>query len=233
MTGFRPRRLTPLVLASLVSFGCSDSSGPNGSLDAQMRYVNAINNTVGVVEIGLEGGPTSELLFKGESVYADAAPSFRIAFAADQEGTLRSSEVFLSARTHYTIAFVGRADIRLVSVIFLADDPGGEPDQGRTFVRIAQGGLQVGDVDVYLLEPGDEVDGSPDVAGLDWLDVTLYGDFASGELDLVLTKVAEPDSVLFESGPISIPSASTRTLLVIDGSAAVDAIDLIVLNDDD
>lgn len=233
MTGFRPSRWTPLVLISLLSYGCSDSSGPNGSLDAQIRYVNGINNTVGVVEIGLEGGPSSELAFKGESVYANAAPSFRIAFASDQEGTLRSSEVFLSAGTHYTIAFVGRADIRLVSGIFLADDPGGEPDQGRAFVRIVQGGLQAGEVDVYLLEPGDEVDGSPDVSGLNWLDVTLYGDFASGDLELVLTRVAEPESVLFESGAITIPSASTRTLLVVDGTAAVDAIDLIVLKDDD
>jgi hypothetical protein len=198
-----------------------------------MRYVNAINNTVGVVEIGLDGGPISELVFKGESVYANAAPAFRIAYAADQEGTLRSSEIFLSAGTHYTMAFVGRADINLVSGIFLADDPGGEPDEGRAFVRVVQGGLQVGDVDVYLLEPGDEVDGSPDVSGLNWLDVTLYGEFASGDLEMVLTMVAEPDSVLFESGPISIPSASTRSLLVIDGSEAVDAIDLIVLNDDD
>ena len=86
---------------------------------------------------------------------------------------------------------------------------------------------------MYLLEPGDEVDGSPDVSGLNWLDVTLYGDFASGDLELVLTRVAEPDSVLFESGALTIPSASTRTLLVVDGTAAVDAIDLIVLNDDD
>ena len=232
MTGFRPSRLTPLILASLLSYGCSDSSGPNGSLDAQMRYVNAINNPVGTVEIGLEGGPSSELAFKGESVYEGAAPSFRIAFAADQEGTLRTSEIFLSSGTHYTMAFVGRADIRLVSGIFLADDPGGEPDEDRAFVRVAQGGLQAGDVDVYLLEQGDEVDGSPDVSGLNWLDVTLYGEFASGDLEMVLTRVADPDSVVFESGPLAIPSGSIRTLLIIDGTAAPEAIDLIVLDDD-
>lgn len=232
MTGFRPGRLTALILVSLLSYGCSDSSGPNGSLDAQVRYVNAINNTVGTVEIGLEGGPSSELAFKGESRYASAAPSFRIAFAADQDGTLRTSEVFLSSGTHYTMVFVGRADIRLVSGIFLADDPGGEPEEDRALVRVVQGGLQAGDVDVYLLEQGDEVDGSPDVSGLNWLDVTLYGDFASGDLELVLTRVANPDSVVFESGPLTIPSGSTRTLLIVDGTAAPEAIDLIVLDDD-
>jgi len=231
MRGFRPGRLLPLFLATLIMNGCSDSSGPNGSLDAQMRYVNGINNTAGTVEIGVEGGPSSELAFKGQSAYQTAAPAFRIAFASDDSGILRTGEVFLSAGTHYTMVFVGRADISLVSGIFLADDPG-EPDEDRVFVRVVQGGLQVGDVDVYLLEPGDEVDGSPSVADLNWLDVTLYGEIASGEVSLVLTKVAEPDSVLFESGPFTIPSRSIRTLLVIDGSEAVDQIDLIVLDDD-
>jgi hypothetical protein len=231
MRGFRPGRLLPLFLATLIMNGCSDSSGPNGSLDAQMRYVNGINSTVGPVEIGVEGGPSSELAFKGESSYQTATPAVRIAFASDDSGILRTGEIFLSAGTHYTMVFVGHADIGLVSGIFLADDPG-EPDEDRAFVRVVQGGLQVGAVDVYLLGPGDEVDGSPSVAGLTWLDVTLYGEFASGEVSLVLTKVAEPDSVKFESGPFIIPSGSIRTLLVVDGSEAVDPIDLIVLDDD-
>ena len=231
MRGFRPGRLLPLFLATLIMNGCSDSSGPNGSLDAQMRYVNGINNTAGTVEIGVEGGPSSELAFKSQSAYQTAAPAFRIAFASDDSGILRTGEIFLSAGTHYTMVFVGHADIGLVSGIFLADDPG-EPDEDRAFVRVVQGGLQVGDVDVYLLEPGDEVDGSPSVAGLSWLDVTLYGEIASGEVSLVLTKVAEPDSVKFESGPFTIPSGSIRTLLVVDGSEALDQINLIVLDDD-
>ena len=197
-----------------------------------MRYVNAINNTVGTVEIGLEGGPSSELVFKGESVYAPAAPSVRTAFASDEEGTLRTSEIFLSAATHYTMVFVGHANIPLVRGIFLADDPG-EPAENTALVRIVQGGLQVGDVDVYLLERGDEVDGSPAVAGLKWRDVTLYGEISSGEVSLVLTKVTEPDSVVFESGALAIPPGSTRTFLVIDGKTGLDGTtDLIVLDDD-
>jgi hypothetical protein len=196
-----------------------------------MRYVNAINNTVGTVEIGLEGGPSSELEFGGQSVYQTATPGFRFAFASDETGTLRTGEVFLSAGTHYTMAFVGHADIRLVSGIFLSDDPG-EPDTDRAFIRVVQGGLQVGLVDVYLLEEGDEVDGTPTAEAMDWLDITLYGEFASGEVTLVLTQVAEPDSVVFDSGPLTIPSASVRTLMVIDGAEAVDAIDLLVLDDD-
>jgi hypothetical protein len=233
MTGFRPGWLTALLLLSLFSYGCSDSSGPNGALDAEIRFVNAINNTVGPVEIGLQGGPASELVFTGESEYTGAESSFRIAFASDQEGILRTTEIFLSSGSHYSVAFVGHADIDLVSWIFLADDPGGEPDDGRVFIRIAQGGLQTGDVDVYVLEEGETVDGSPDVPGLDWLDVTLYGDFASGDLKLVLTRVADPDSVIFESGPLAIPSGSMRTFLVYDATTGLGATtDLIVLDDD-
>ena len=231
MRGSRPARLIPLFLATLIIYGCSDSNGPDGSLDAQMRYVNAIKNTVGTVEIGLEGGPSSELEFGGQSAYQTATPGIRFAFASDETGTLRTGEVFLSAGTHYTMAFVGHADIRLVSGIFLSDDPG-EPDTDRAFIRVVQGGLQVGLVDVYLLEEGDEVDGTPTAEAMDWLDITLYGEFASGEVTLVLTQLAEPDSVVFDSGPLTIPSASVRTLMVIDGAEAVDAIDLLVLDDD-
>ena len=87
-------------------------------------------------------------------------------------------------------------------------------------------------MDAYLLEEGDEVDGTPSAEAMDWLDITLYGEFASGEVTLVLTQVAEPDSVVFDSGPLTIPSASVRTLMVTDGTEAVDAIDLLVLDDD-
>jgi hypothetical protein len=231
MKGFRPGRSIPLLLATLTIYACSDSSGPGGSLDAQIRYLNAIKNTVGTVEIGLEGGPSSELEFSGESAYQTATAAFRIAFVSDDDETLRTGEVFLSAGTHYTMAFVGHADIGLVSGIFMSDDPG-QPDTDRAFLRIVQGGLQVGEVDAYLLEEGEEVDGTPTAGAMDWLDITLYGEFASGEVTLVLTQVAEPDSVKFSSGPLIIPSGSTRTLMVIDGTAAVDAIDLIVLDDD-
>jgi hypothetical protein len=231
MRGFRPARLILLFLATLNISGCSDSNGPDGSLDAQIRYVNAIKNTVGVVEIGLEGGPSSELEFGGQSEYQTATLGFRLAFASDEDGTLRTGEVFLGAGAHYTLAFVGRADIRLVSRILLSDDPG-EPDPDRAFIRFVQGGLQVGAVDVYLLEEGDEVDGTPTAEAMDWLDISLYGEFASGEVTLVLTQVAKPDSVVFDSGPLTIPSASVRTLMIIDGTEAVDAIDLLVLDDD-
>ena len=231
MKGFRPGRSILFLLATLTICGCSDSNGPGGSLDAQIRYVNAVKNTVGTVEIGLEGGPASELEFSAESAYQTATGGFRTAFVSDDEETLRTGEVFLSAGTHYTMAFVGNADFNLVSGIFMSDDPG-EPDTDRAFIRIVQGGLQVGEMDAYLLEEGDEVDGTPTAEAMDWLDITLYGEFASGEVTLVLTQIAEPDSVKFSSGPLVIPSGSTRTLMVIDGAAAVDAIDLIVLDDD-
>jgi hypothetical protein len=37
--------------------------------------------------------------------------------------------------------------------------------------------------------------------------------------------------VVFDSGPITIPSASVRTLFLFDGAAAFDEIDVLVLND--
>ena len=47
---------------------------------------------------------------------------------------------------------------------------------------------------------------------------------------MVLTTVGTQD-VLFDSGPISVPSASVRTVFLFDGAATLDDIDLLVLND--
>ena len=85
-------------------------------------------------------------------------------------------------------------------------------------------------MDVYLLLPGEQVDGAPTVSSLDWLNATLYGEFDSGEVTLVLTTVGTQD-VLFDSGPIDVPSASVRTFFLFDGAAALDDIDMLVLND--
>ncbi len=229
MRRFRPGVLTPMALAILAISGCSDSNGPGGSLDGQIRFVNGINNTVGTVTIGLEGNPSAELEFSEQSVYESAASAFRNAFASDTQGVLQTGEVFLSAGGHYTMAFVGRADIDLVSGIFLADDPG-EPDEGRAFIRVAQGGLQTGVVDVYILEPGEEVDGAPNVPAMNWLDVTLFGEFASGEVTLVLTKPATPDSIRYSSGPLAVPSQSTSTLLLVDAAEGEATTELIFLD---
>lgn len=231
MRRFRPGVLIALALAFAAVSGCSDSNGPGESLDGQIRFVNGISNTVGTVTIGLEGDPSAELEFSEQSVYASASSAFRNAFASDAEGVLRTGEVFLSAGSHYTMAFVGHADIDLVSGIFLADDPG-EPDVGKAFIRVAQGGLQTGIVDVYILEPGEEVDGAPTVPAMNWLDVTLFGEFASGEVTLVLTKPATPDSIRYSSGPLSVPSQSTSTLLLVDSAEGDAATELIFLDDD-
>ncbi len=231
MRGFRTGVLVPLVLVMLANSACSDSNGPEGSLDGQVRFVNGINYTVGNVTIGLEGDPSSELEFREQSAYESATAAFRNAFASDANGILRTGEVFLSAGSHYTVAFVGHADIDLVSGIFLADDPG-TPDPDKAFIRIAQGGLQTGLVDVYVLEPGEEVDGTPTVPAMDWLDVSLFGEFESGEVTLVLTKVATPDSIRYSSGPLAVPSQSTRTLLTVDAPAGDEITELIVLDDD-
>ena len=226
MKGFRPGRLIPLLLATLTMYGCSDSSGPGGSLDAQIRYVNAVRFTSGTVEIGLEGGPSAELPFEGVSEYQNTAPGIRSSFVSDESGLLRTGDVFLNAGIHNTVVYVGQQNF--ARGIFLTDDPG-EPDAGTAFVRVVNGSLQEDAVDLYLLAADDEVDGAPAVEALGWLSATFYGGISSEDVSLVLTKVAEQDSVVFDSGPLTIPLGSIRTLLMIDGT---DGIDLIVLDDD-
>jgi len=222
----RATNTIPLLLALSIVSGCSDSNGPEGSLDTPIRYVNAVRFTEGIVEIGLDGGPSSEQSFKGVSDYQNATPGIRNSFVSDESGTLQTMEVFLSAGTHTTLVFVGQQNV--TRGIILTDDPG-EPDAGMAFIRAVNGSLQQGPVDLYVLEDGDELDGAPSVGALDWLTATLYGGLSSEDISFVATKVAEQDSVVFDSGPLTIPAGSIRTLLLIDGT---DGMDLIVLDDD-
>lgn len=222
------RELTAVMAAMLACVACSDSNGPEDTLDSRIRYVNVVKFTTGSVEIGLLGGPSSVVSFSGISDYETTRPGDYDIFVEDEAGPLDvSGSAFLSAGADHTLAVTGQAD--LARAMFLSDDPG-QPDVGKAFVRVANGGLQIGPVDVYLLPPGEQVDGMPTVGSLDWLNVTLYGEFDSGDITLVLTNVGTQE-VVFDSGPISIPSASVRTLFLFDGAAAIDEIDMLVLND--
>jgi hypothetical protein len=222
------RSLTALVIAALAIGACSDSNGPEDTLDARIRFVNFVKFTTGTVEIGLEGGPSAEVPFGGVSAYQTTRPGDYGVFVEDDAGPLNlSGRAFLSGGTDHTLAITGQSD--LARAMFLSDDPG-QPDVGKAYVRVANGGLQIGPVDIYLLQAGEQVDGTPTVGSLDWLNVTLYGEFDSGEITLVLTEVGTQD-VLFDSGPINVPSASVRTLFLFDGAAALDEIDLLVLDD--
>jgi len=222
------RGLTALLAAVLLSGACSDSNGPEDTLDARIRFVNVIKFTTGDVEIGLTGGPSSIVPFGDASGYEITRPGDYVVFVEDEAGPLQlNGSAFLAAGTDHTLAITGQSD--LSRAMFLADDPG-QPEVGKAYLRVANGGLQIGPVDVYLLLPGEQVDGVPTVSSLDWLNATLYGEFDSGEITLVLTTVGTQD-VLFDSGPIDVPSASVRTFFLFDGAAALDEIDMLVLND--
>jgi len=222
------RGLTALMVAALLSGACSDSNGPDESLDARIRFVNVVKFTTGPVEIGLTGGPSSIEPFSGVSAYETVRPGDYVVFVEDEAGPLDvNGSAFLSAGTDHTLAVTGQSD--LPRAMFLADDPG-QPDVGKAYIRVANGGLQIGPVDVYVLLPGEQVEGAPTVGSLDWLNATLYGEFDSGEITIVLTTVGTQD-VLFDSDPINVPSASVRTFFLFDGAAALDDIDLLVLDD--
>lgn len=223
------RGLNALLAVTVVLSGaCSDSNGPGESLDSRIRFVNVVKFTTGDVEIGLTGGPSSIEPFGGASAYETTRPADYVIFARDGAGPLDvNGSAFLSAGTDHTLAITGQSD--LPRGMFLADDPG-QPDVGKAYIRVANGGLQIGPVDVYVLQPGEQVDGAPTVGSLDWLGATLYGEFDSGEITLVLTTVGTQD-VLYDSGPIGVPSGAVRTLFLFDGAAAVTDIDLLVLDD--
>jgi len=216
------------LLAAVLSGACSDSNGPGESLDARIRFVNVVNSTTGDVEIGLTGGPSSIEPFGGASAYETTRPGDYVIFVEDEDGPLDlNGSVFLSAGTDHTLAITGQSN--LARGMFLADDPG-QPDVGKAYIRVANGGRQLGPVDIYVLLPGEQVDGSPTVGSLDWLNATLYGEFDSGEIRLVLTTVGT-QNVLFDSGPINLPSASVRTFFLFDGAAPQNEVDLLVLDD--
>lgn len=223
-----PLVLTCILISALAAGACSDSNGTDNTLDARIRYVNVVKFTTGAVEIGLRDGPSDVVGFGDVTAYEALRPGDYVVFVEDEAGPLDvNGSAFLSAGTDHTLAITGQSD--LPRAMFLSDDPG-EPDVGQAYVRVANGGLQIGPVDVYLLLPGEQVDGTPTVGALDWLNITLYGEFTSGEITLVLTDPGTED-VVFDSGPISLPSASVRTLFLFDGAAALDEIDLLVLND--
>ena len=220
--------LISILVPAFAGAACSDSNEPENSLDARIRYVNAVKFTTGPVEIGLRNGPSEVVAFSDITAYEALRPGDYVVFVEDEAGPLDvNGTAFLAAGTDHTIAITGQSD--LPRAMFFSDDPG-VPDVGQAYVRVANGGLQIGPVDVYLRLPGEQVDGTPTVGALDWLNVTLYGEFASGEITLVLTDVGTQD-VVFDSGPITVPSASVRTLFLFDGAAALDEIDLLVLND--
>ncbi len=221
-----------LLTVAVQLAACSDSNGLGDSLDGRIRYVNALKFATGTVQIGLIGGPSSVVSFAGVSAYEGVGPGRYTVEVRDENGPIDiSGIVSISTGTDHTLAIIGQPNF--ANGMAITDDCG-EPPAGQAFVRIANGGPQTGPVDVYVLQPGEQVEGNPTVGELDWL---IYTEeclaFASGELSLVLTDVGQPESVRYESGLINVPPGAVRTFLIIDADTELDEIELIVLEDDE
>lgn len=218
-----------LIAIVLGTPGCSDSNGPDGSLDARVRFVHAVRETNGTVTASLDGGPSAQLVFKGSSAYESTPPGLRTTELTDDDGRVTGGDVSLSAGVRHTIAFIGPSTF-LARGLVLFDEPG-SPSAGNGLVRIVHGAIQRDSVDAYLVEPGGTVELPATVPDMEYLTVSSWVELPAGQLSLVLTKPAEPDSVEFVSDPFPVAAGTAWTVLLIQGESSPLAGDIVVLED--
>ncbi len=229
MTLIRVHPLGALLAAALLAVGCSDSNEPGGSLSADLRFVQAVREATGQVRAQLDDGAPVQLSFKESSGYRATTAGLHLAELRDDEGLLDSGDVLLSAGIHHTIAYVGPSRI-LTRGLVLTDEPG-SPAAGSALVRVVHGAIQRNPEDLYVLASGETVDGSPTIPAFEYLDVSAYEDVPGGQVSIVLTEPSEPDSVRYDSGPISVPAGTGWTVLLIQSEDFPLTADIVVLED--
>lgn len=149
--------------ASLVLAACGDA----GTTDRKKAQVRLVNASVGYAALDLrEEGAVRQggVAYGGSASYVqvDPTPDELSVHAAGSSTALVSTKPSLERNHHYTLLAFGNAGALRTELL---DDEAGEPDSGRTQLRVVNAAPDAGTVDVYLTEPSEAIAGAVPLAG--------------------------------------------------------------------
>ena len=148
---------TGLVLAGLLLGGCGDTTGPELRLDSTVRVVHAAPETPRL-DVVVDGETRTVLDYAEVSDHITmegGARQVQLIVQGETEALIVLDTGFVSGR-QYTVLAAGRSDE--IMPVVLIDDPA-PADTGETRIRLVHAAPTAGLVDIYVSDPGTELEG--------------------------------------------------------------------------
>ncbi|MEO0617587.1 MAG: DUF4397 domain-containing protein [Pseudomonadota bacterium] len=205
--------------------------------EGSIRALHAIPE-IGNVTFLIEEVQLAALGYKdvsGTSSYDDLEYdfNFEILLPGDTEETLLASTV-LSVSRDFEYTFVLAGTFEAPEVIIweqfgrdwadeIEDAEDNDTEVTVMEVSFAHVDLGLGEVDVYLESPGTSPSTTAPRGSISYGERTDVIELTADEYQLVFTSPGDPNSILFASDPISIPSATTNLLVIMDDGGLTSA----------
>jgi hypothetical protein len=231
-------KVLPLVLA-LASLTILITSC--GSSKAKLRFVEAIPDTNGAVDIYLDGAKSqSAIPFQGiapGSGYLSTSGGSRhlqVFPSGQTTNALFDGSISLSSGSEYTVVLTGSITSSTVAAALLTDN-NTAPTSGNVFVRVVHAspawGAFFGTMDVFVVAPGTNIVGvTPTISALGYTKASGYVSAPAGTYDVIATPPSVPAAEI-TGGPFTFSSGDIRTVVFIDAPGGGLGGTPLVLND--
>lgn len=218
------RYLLMAIAAAAIAGGCApENPRPKASGEGVVRAINAIATSPAYTFLN------EERFLENVTFKTATSPStwdgleytfnFEVLLTGDTERT-RVASVFIDVQDDrdYTLLLTGA--VEEPDIIVWEDDVRDWQEAETAFeLRVAHASPSLGPVDAYFDLPGTAPVIGARLGTLEFGDILPAVEFESGERSLVLTRVDEPGSVLYESIPVSLIQRSSYIIGPFDADA--------------
>ncbi len=218
------------LAAAALSAGCHDDTSSTAG-DGRLRIVH-VSPGAPNVSLVLDGDTVAtDLAYLGSSEYLDvpaAGHVFQVA-EANTSNTLIDQDITVADGTDYTI-LVGDTVSRLKAVVLTDDNS--IPPAGTIRVRAIQGAPSLGQVDVYVTAPDDDLNlNTPVATNVTFGQVLPYVQPNSGTYQIRVTATGTKDVLI--DGTFTGETSQVRTVIAVEAANGGEPFDFLVLNDRD
>ena len=202
--------LVALFLAVLC--GCGGSSGPSGNL----RFVQGSATAPQFVDLYVNGKlQSANLAYPNVTGYFSIRSGAHVQVLPSTSGTpILDTKVPITSSGNETFIMTGTTG-KFGSTLLI--DGGGTAATGDSNVRVVNASIGMGTPDVYIVPAGTSISQAvPTTANLGFDSNTGYVQVPQGAFEVFFTQPGTKNAIL-ATGPISLASAATQTVVGLDG----------------
>jgi|SRR5579859_729940 len=195
-----------LLCAILGTTGCGSSSGTR----IRVLQGSPSHSTITVLING--SAIANNLAYATDTGYfsvSSSSPHLQIELPGSSTAVIDQTPSLAGDSTFITVTSAG------TFTGFLVADDNSAPSSGNVKLRILNASANLPSADVYIVQPGGNIGGSPTISGLLFQNASSYQSLAAGSYEIFLA-LPGTKTIAIDSGTVTLTAGQIRTLAAID-----------------
>ncbi|MBN1239967.1 MAG: DUF4397 domain-containing protein [Gammaproteobacteria bacterium] len=225
-----------LLVAAVLAAGCESGDQPLTPLEerAELRFIHASPDAPSVDIVGPVTPLVEDLEYKSASpVLSTAAGTTTLRVDADVPGgpvaIFGPEDVELAADTVHNVIAIGRAS-EVDALVLTAPAAAVSADSVRA--QVVHAAPDAPAVDVYVTAPDAALEQENPLGSLEFGEATDPVEVPAGEYQIRVSAAGDPASVVFDSGPVTLPGGADLLIVAVENTGPGDAPVSLVVADD-